>query len=100
MCSLYPGIRPERFSSCRGDCWRLMDACWHGDSTQRPLLGDVVDRLHEIHASDVDTYVPHWAGVNGKVGGVNGNPARSKGSAGSRSTSEEPTSSEGSDPDV
>jgi len=30
------------------ECWQLMEACWDGDSSQRPLLGIVQPMLQGI----------------------------------------------------
>ena len=42
------GLRPERLSSFSLEAWDLMEACWVGDSTKRPLLGEIILRLTKI----------------------------------------------------
>ena len=46
--SVRKGMRPEHLSYFEDDCWELMEQCWNGEPSMRPMLGHIQPRLNEV----------------------------------------------------
>ena len=42
------GLRPEKLQVFDEQCYLLMERCWAGDPTRRPMLGEVEDIILQI----------------------------------------------------
>ncbi|VDN13735.1 unnamed protein product [Dibothriocephalus latus] len=49
---LRSGLRPEKLQCFTGPCWELMKYCWTSDTTKRPHVGVVYEKLQKIYRAE------------------------------------------------